>query len=113
MRIFRWIILAVLAGLTLVLLVTAVFTYQALITPPSRHSDQLEKRTTREPEAPQAINLIVQETGIATPCELPQTDRFSTLTWTRWQPPWSLRAARLSTALCPIREVVVTITPTR
>ncbi|MCA9875429.1 MAG: hypothetical protein KC441_17280, partial [Anaerolineales bacterium] len=65
MRIYRWIILVILAGLTIVLLGTAVLAYQAPAASQPLNANQLNKRTAWQKEIPPAIDLIVEESGIA------------------------------------------------
>lgn len=65
MQIYRWIVLAVLAGLTMVLLGTAVLAYQSPAIPTPAHDSQLNKGPAWQKEIPPAIDLAIQQTGIA------------------------------------------------
>jgi len=65
MRIYRWVILAILAGLTVVLLGTAVLAYQTSTPSEPINSNQLDKRTAWQKEIPPAVDLIVEQSGIA------------------------------------------------
>ena len=65
MRIYRWIILFILAGLTIVLLGTAVLAYQSPAASTPINSNQLDKRTAWQKEIPPAIDLIIEKSGIA------------------------------------------------
>jgi hypothetical protein len=64
MRVYRWAILTSLAGLTVILLGTAVFAFQTADVAQSITSNQLVKQTSWQREIPLAVDLVIRESGI-------------------------------------------------
>lgn len=64
MRVYRWAILTSLAGLTVILLGTAVFAFQTADAPQSVTFNQLAKQTSWQREIPQAVDLVIRKSGM-------------------------------------------------